>query len=76
MAFAREEVITCFRITEGIFDLDTGEYGTGTESEVRVYGNIQPISGKTLEIRYCIKVRDSRFMNQKTGIKLPVLYLI
>ena len=49
MAFVREEDITVYHRTEGPFDLDTGEYGSTTETEETYSGNIQPISGKTLE---------------------------
>lgn len=49
MAFVREEDITVYRKTEGSFDLDTGEYGASTEESDTYSGNIQPISGKTLE---------------------------
>ncbi len=49
MAFVREEEITVYHRTEGAFDLDTGEYGSTTEVEQKYSGNIQPISGKTLE---------------------------
>jgi hypothetical protein len=49
MAFVREEDITVYHRTEGAFNIDTGEYGSDTEMSETYSGNIQPISGKTLE---------------------------
>ena len=49
MTFVREEDITVYLKTEGSFDLDTGEYAGSTETSTGYRGNIQPISGKTLE---------------------------
>ena len=49
MSFVRQEEIVVFRRTEGAFDLDTGEYSATTEVQDTVQGNVQPISGKTLE---------------------------
>lgn len=49
MPFVKEELITVYPKTEGVFDLDTGEYAESTEEEYSYAGNIQPISGKTLE---------------------------
>lgn len=49
MTFVREEDITVYHRTEGAFDINTGEYAVTTETENTYSGNIQPISGKTLE---------------------------
>ena len=49
MTFVREEDITVYLRTEGAFDINTGEYAATTEVEGTYRGNIQPISGKTLE---------------------------
>lgn len=46
--FVRKEKIDVIKITEGDFDLDTGECGPAIECKTTILGNIQPATGKTL----------------------------
>ncbi|NRA92776.1 MAG: hypothetical protein HRU26_08845 [Psychroserpens sp.] len=47
--FVREQEIDILTVTEGAFNLDTGEYDPSTETAGIVTGSIQPIPGDVLE---------------------------
>ena len=47
--FVREQTISVITKAPGAFDFDKGEEAAGTELSFEIQGNIQPVSGKTLE---------------------------
>lgn len=47
--FVKEQTISVITKTPGVYDFDTGEEADATEVSSTVQGNIQPVSGKTLE---------------------------
>ena len=49
MGFVRTEWLEVLRVTEGDFDLDTGETSADTSHKVKVAGSIQPVSGETIQ---------------------------
>ncbi len=47
--FVRDQEIDIITLTPGAFDFDTGEDAVSTEVNSAIRGNIQPVSGRTLQ---------------------------